>query len=512
MIRRILSILSALLLLSQFSCCVLADEEEVTTIRSSYWTDNVLYSFVNFSQEKPEELEVSLFVNNYQQEQKANPKPFNDTGAAVHYLLLVDTSSSMSKYAYHLSAFAQSLLKNGSNLDVSIATMGTDFRVAATDLTTWNEVQSVLRRLNYQNDGSDICGGTAKALEYLGEKTCRAGDVSSLVVITDGEPWYTNSQAVELEREEQAAKAAVSMMEAYPEIIVNTLCFQNWEENAFAALSSGKGLHLSANTATDAGKIGTAFSDYMDSLYTVTFPLKGYEGTEMIEGSVQLAVENSWFSLGRIRNVDMHPALESGDAIALPPVDESEEAPTQGTESTEPTETAEATEPATETTIPADTVQESTAMDTTPPAEAQADGAEGNPVSLLMVGMVIAIAATVAAVLVIAGILAKKKKAEEFSIRMRMEILCGEAVSKKEIYYLTNELLIGTGKQCDIVIRDPNAASVNTRIFKQGQMIYIEDMGSPQGTVLNGMRIFSSNRLRSEDEITIGSTVLRVLF
>ena len=58
MIRRILSILSALLLLSQFSCCVLADGEEVTTIRSSYWTDNVLYSFVNFSQEKPEELEV----------------------------------------------------------------------------------------------------------------------------------------------------------------------------------------------------------------------------------------------------------------------------------------------------------------------------------------------------------------------------------------------------------------------------------------------------------------------
>ena len=55
MIRRILSILSARLLRSQFSCCVLADEEEVTTIRSSYWTDNVLYSFVNFPQEKPEE-------------------------------------------------------------------------------------------------------------------------------------------------------------------------------------------------------------------------------------------------------------------------------------------------------------------------------------------------------------------------------------------------------------------------------------------------------------------------
>ena len=43
-------------------------------------------------------------------------------------------------------------------------------------------------------------------------------------------------------------------------------------------------------------------------------------------------------------------------------------------------------------------------------------------------------------------------------------------------------------------------------------MIYIEDMSSPQGTVLNGMRIFSPNRLRSEDEITIGNMVLRALF
>ena len=509
MIHRILSILSALLLLGQFSCCVLADEEDVTTICSSYWSDDVLYSFVNFSQEKPEELEVSLFVNNYQQEQKANPKPFNDTGAAVHYLLLVDTSSSMSQYAYHLSAFAQGLLKYGKNLDVSIATTGSNFRVTASDLTNWNDVQSALRRLNYQNDGSDICGGTAKALEYLGEKTYRAGDITSLVVITDGEPWYSNTASVESEREEQAAKAAAAAMDACPEIIVNTLCFRNWEENAFDVLSTGKGLHLRANTASDAGKTGIAFSDYLDSLYTVTFPLEGYDSVAEITDSVQLFVESSWFSLGTIRNLDMQPVLESGDAIALPPVDESEEA--RNTESTAPAETSEATKATAETTIPTETTQESAAMDSIPPDEAQTDGAEGSPVLRLTVGMGIAIAA-VAAILIIAGILAKKKKAEEFSIRMRVEILSGKTVGKKDIYRLTNELLIGTGKQCDIVIRDPNAASVNTRIFMQGQMIYIEDMSSPQGTVLNGMRIFSSNRLRSEDEITIGNTVLRVLF
>ena len=80
------------------------------------------------------------------------------------------------------------------------------------------------------------------------------------------------------------------------------------------------------------------------------------------------------------------------------------------------------------------------------------------------------------------------------------------------IFYLRDQLLIGTGKQCNVVIRDSAAAPVNTRIFTQDQMVYIEDMGSPLGTALNGMRLFTPNRLRSEDEITVGNTVLRVLF
>lgn len=485
--RKFLSILSVILLLCQFPCCVLAAEENAAKIRSGYWTDDVLYTFVSFPQEEPEKLEVSLFVNNHQQGRGAKPELFSSTGATVHYMLLVDTSSSMSELAYLLSAFAKSLLEYGSNLDISIAATGSDFHVVGTDLTSWDDVHSALRRLNYLG-GSDICGGTAKALEYLGGKNYRAGDVCSLVVITDGEPWYSNTPSVELEREEQAAKAAAAMIDAYPEIIVNTLCFRNWEENAFAVLSTGRGLHLSANAVSDVSNLGKALSDYMGSLYTVVFPLKGYEGIATINDSVQLFAENSWLSLGRIRNLNMQPAMDAGDEIVLPPVDGSEESPAQGTESTEP------------------------AIEAAMPAEAETDSAVKDHASPLMVGTVAAIAAVVVVALAIVGILAKKKKAEEFSIRMRAEILCGKAVKKKEIYHLTNELLIGTGKQCDIVIQDPDAAPVNTRIFKQGQMIYIEDMGSPKGTVLNGMRIFSSNRLRSEDEISIGSTVFRFLF
>lgn len=118
--RKFLSILSVILLLCQFPCCVLAAEENAAKIRSGYWADDVLYTFVNFPQEEPEKLEVSLFVNNHQQGRGAKPELFSSTGATVHYMLLVDTSSSMSELAYLLSAFAKSLLEYGSNLDISM--------------------------------------------------------------------------------------------------------------------------------------------------------------------------------------------------------------------------------------------------------------------------------------------------------------------------------------------------------------------------------------------------------
>jgi len=107
-------------------------------------------------------------------------------------------------------------------------------------------------------------------------------------------------------------------------------------------------------------------------------------------------------------------------------------------------------------------------------------------------------------------VLARRSRIRSASVRMRFEVVAGSAKMKKE-YYLAQEILIGSGRNCDIVLCADESCA-NARIFKQGQLIYVEDMGSAGGTLLNGMRIFSSNRLRSGDEITVGTTTLRVLF
>lgn len=197
MLRRILSIASVVFLLCMLPAPALAEQKMPVTVRTGYLKEDTLYTFSHFSQEAPENLEVSLFVNNSRQAQDVHPVRLKDTDGVIHYLLLVDTSSSMAQYASFLNTFAQKLLENSSGWEVTVAAMGSGFHVTASGLTSWKDVQAALRDLRFRSDGSDICGGVAEALNYLAQQSCDGGDVSSLLVITDGEPWYSKDAAVE---------------------------------------------------------------------------------------------------------------------------------------------------------------------------------------------------------------------------------------------------------------------------------------------------------------------------
>ena len=55
-------------------------------------------------------------------------------------------------------------------------------------------------------------------------------------------------------------------------------------------------------------------------------------------------------------------------------------------------------------------------------------------------------------------------------------------------------------------------ASQSARIFLSDCVVYIEDIGSSDGVYLGGMRLHNANRLRSGDEIAIGSARFRFKF
>jgi len=63
---------------------------------------------------------------------------------------------------------------------------------------------------------------------------------------------------------------------------------------------------------------------------------------------------------------------------------------------------------------------------------------------------------------------------------------------------------IGRAVECDIVIASKSISRENTRILQNGRHWFVEDLGSTNGTYLNGERIISALNLRDGDSITVG--------
>jgi pSer/pThr/pTyr-binding forkhead associated (FHA) protein len=67
------------------------------------------------------------------------------------------------------------------------------------------------------------------------------------------------------------------------------------------------------------------------------------------------------------------------------------------------------------------------------------------------------------------------------------------------------------GRQGTLAISDEHASS-NHALFQFAHGLwYVEDLGSTNGTWLNGRRIYASQRLRKGDKIKIGRTVMTVV-
>jgi hypothetical protein len=68
---------------------------------------------------------------------------------------------------------------------------------------------------------------------------------------------------------------------------------------------------------------------------------------------------------------------------------------------------------------------------------------------------------------------------------------------------------MGRAPSSEIPIEDPFASSAHARIFPRGQFMYIEDMGSTNGTYLNGRQLRRPEQLKTADVVRIGDTEYR---
>jgi hypothetical protein len=91
----------------------------------------------------------------------------------------------------------------------------------------------------------------------------------------------------------------------------------------------------------------------------------------------------------------------------------------------------------------------------------------------------------------------------------RLEVVAAMGLEPGTAFELADGATMGRADGSDIPIDDPFASSVHARIFPRGQFMYIEDMGSTNGTYLNGRKLRSAERLKVGDAVRIGETEYR---
>lgn len=71
-------------------------------------------------------------------------------------------------------------------------------------------------------------------------------------------------------------------------------------------------------------------------------------------------------------------------------------------------------------------------------------------------------------------------------------------------YMIYGQAVIGRNKSCDIVLRDRYISGKHVKIWFDDGEWYLEDLGSRNGTEVNGQRIARRVMLDPQDEISVG--------
>lgn len=81
---------------------------------------------------------------------------------------------------------------------------------------------------------------------------------------------------------------------------------------------------------------------------------------------------------------------------------------------------------------------------------------------------------------------------------------------KGRTFPLGKECLIGRADKCQIVLDDNYASQVHARIYEHNEGFVAEDLGSTNGTYLNGRRLTSPAEIHRGDRLKIGKTVMEM--
>lgn len=77
-------------------------------------------------------------------------------------------------------------------------------------------------------------------------------------------------------------------------------------------------------------------------------------------------------------------------------------------------------------------------------------------------------------------------------------------------FTVTDATVLGRSDEADIVLDDPYASEFHFRLVAQEGGLTLHDLGSTNGTYLNGRRVTAPTELRRGDAVQVGKTVMEI--
>jgi pSer/pThr/pTyr-binding forkhead associated (FHA) protein len=81
---------------------------------------------------------------------------------------------------------------------------------------------------------------------------------------------------------------------------------------------------------------------------------------------------------------------------------------------------------------------------------------------------------------------------------------------KGRVYDLADELTVGRAGGCGVALEDTTVSQLHARIFRRDGRLWVEDLGSTNGTFVNRKKVSAPVQLRRGDRLQVGTTVMEL--
>lgn len=407
-------------------------------------------------------------------------------GFPVTWMLLVDNSNSMPPFREDAIAFAEGLAAAcGENTRFLLASFGDGFSLLAEDVPA-DQLAARMAEIPMDETVTRLHSSISQALDFLDDLPRTGNELRGLMVLSDAvayDPGASVSYEELLERINRS------------DVMLHSVGFGS-DAAALESLSSlteaSGGVHQVVGDGLAASDAAAVLAEETGGLYVTSFALSGQAPAgETAPVSVTFASGGELVCRGTTEVA--FPAAGAETAPPEQPVPTENVLPPSGSSASGQGGSSESAEDA-----PADS------------------GAAFRWDFLLPVIGVLAVLAVLIAVLCLRR---RKPKPAAASvppavpgIYVRLEILQGTYLGQTLEFTLQRELVIGRDPECDIPFADGAVSRRNSRVFLANDVVYIEDLGSQNGTCVNGSRIEMAQALRSGDEIAVGGVSFRLKF